>query len=88
MGAAPLENPNKPSLATFMANQISEKVIIGRVWAATTGAEQHPLRTTVFGFNGCGTIGNTKKTVIGNTHGEPNYRKIKLIGGWGGDDWG
>jgi hypothetical protein len=29
-----------------------------------------------------------KKTIIGNTHGEPNFRKIKLNGVLGGDDWG
>jgi hypothetical protein len=139
MGAAALENKNKPSLAALMANQIFRKIIIGRVWVAMIGVEQHTFRTTVFGFewarhqwktqtnhhwqhtwgtefpkiklhwgvgwrrlglsntlfvllcsglNGCGTIGKPQKTIIGNTYGEPNFRKLKLIGGLGGDDWG
>ena len=45
-----MENQNKPSLAGLMANQIFRKTIIGRVWVAMIGVEQHTFRTTVFGF--------------------------------------
>ena len=89
MGTAPVENQNKPSLAPCMEKQIPETIIIGRVGVATIGVEQHTFRTTVFGFEWVRHHWKTKKTtIIGNTHGEPNFRKIKLIGDWGGDDWG
>ena len=81
-------NQNKPSLATHMGDPISKKNNYWGVGAARIWVEQHTFRTTVFGFQWAGHHWKTKKTIIGNTHGEPNFRKIKLIGGWGGDDWG
>ena len=58
-----------------MATPMSEKVIIGKVGVATLG-----LSNTLFVLLhscvcGCGTIAKPKKTIIGYTHGDPNFRK-------------
>ena len=49
------------------------KDIIGGVGVATIGVEQYTFRTTALGcVCGCGIIVKPPKTIIGNTHGDPN----------------
>ena len=81
MGWAPLEIPKNHHWGHPWGTKFPKKTVIGRVGVATIGAEQHTFRTTVPGLNGWGTIGKPEQTIIGTTHGEPNFGEINYGAG-------
>jgi hypothetical protein len=88
MGAAPLDNQKNHHWQHTWGTKFPKNKIHWGVGWRRLGLSNTLFVLLCSGLNGCGTIGKPEQTIIGNTHGEPNFRKLKLIGGLGGDDWG
>jgi hypothetical protein len=70
-----LGNQNKPSLAKHMGNQIYQKTVIGGLGRRRLGLSNTLFVLLCSGLNVWDTIGKQRTTIIGNIHGEPNFRK-------------
>ena len=76
-------------IGTMHGEAIFRKIkLIGRVWVGTIWVEQHTFRTTVFGFQWAGHHWKTKTNHHWQHTWGTKFPKIKLIGVFGGDDWG
>ena len=87
-GGAPLQNQENHHWHHTWGTKFPRKVIIGRVWVATIGVEQHTFRTTVPGLNGRVTIGKPKKPSLASCMGNQIFEKSNHGAGLGGNDWG
>ena len=74
-GDVAIEKPNRTYIGgTQGGASVFKKDIFGGGGVATIGVEQYTFRTTALGcVCGCGTIVKPQKTIIGYTHGDPNF---------------